>query len=146
MTTVGFTPKQVDTLESIHTRVLQNYTYASDQETHGVLEYWEADAVLQPAVTKRVPIKGDCEEFAMICMRAAIAAGFQSRLVICLDETNHGHCISEVASLDGKQAYYFDNRRKVLATYQSLIGYTFYSVSPWNPTPGETRPWELVAH
>lgn len=145
MGTSGFTSKQRDELSAIHDEVFNNFTYVDDQTSHGVADYWEDDKVLLPAVTKNAPIKGDCEEFAMVCMRKAIAAGYQSRLVVCLDETNNGHCIAEVISSDATQAYYFDNRRKTLATRQSLIGYTFYSVSPFNPQPGENRPWELVA-
>lgn len=143
---MGFTDKQYAQLEAMHAEVFRNFTYVDDQTSHGMADYWEDDQVLKPAVTKNSPIKGDCEEFAMICMRKAMAAGYQARLVVCLDELNEGHCICEVVSADVTQAYYFDNRRQHLATRQSLIGYTFYSVSPFNPQPGEKRPWELVAH
>lgn len=140
----GFTQKDIDMLETLKAQVEHEFTYETDQDKFGLDDYWEDDKVLKPSVVGNSPISADCEEYAMISMRKAVAAGFKARLVIGLDETKAGHCICEVASSDGTQSYFFDNRRKVIATQHNLLGYYFYSCSPWNPTPGDTRPWNLI--
>lgn len=140
----GFTDAMHQTLKEIQRQTLAVFTYESDRAQWGLDEFWEDDQWLLPAVMYDKPLKADCEAFAMVCMRKVIAAGFKARVILCLTETKEGHAICEVTSEDGTQAYYFDNRRHVLATRQSLIGYYFYSASPWNPTPGDTRPWNLI--
>lgn len=142
--TGGFSPEAKKALQGIQADVQRMFTYEADKAQWGIIDYWEDDQWLLPAVMHNKPFKADCEAYAMVCMRKAIAAGYKARLIVCLTELKEGHAICEVASEDGTQAYYFDNRRHVLAMRQSLIGYYFYSASPWRPTPGDTRPWNLI--
>lgn len=140
----GFTDKDYDILKHIQIVTLRQFTYETDKAQWGLDEYWEDDQWLLPAVMHDRPFTADCEAFAMVCMRKAIAAGYKARLLVCLTETKEGHAICEVVSTDQSQAYYFDNRHTNVATRQALIGYYFYSASPWTPVPGDTRPWNLI--
>ncbi len=140
----GFTTRDVDTLTAIKHDVQKSMTYITDQDKWRMVDYWESDQVLLPTVLNNKRIATDCEEMAMVSMRKAIDAGYKARLIICLDEIKEGHCICEVVSADGTQAYYFDNRRLGISTQQGLTGYFFYSGSPWNPQPGDQRPWVLI--
>lgn len=141
----GFTLREVQDLRAIKNRMDTDFVYETDEAKHQMTDYWEDDAVLASAVKNSIRWTSDCEEFAMVGMRKAIALGFMARLVVCLTETKEGHCICEVESHDGLEAYYIDNRKKGLATRDQLVNYAYYAVSPWNPKPGETRPWQPVA-
>ena len=136
-----FTPEQFHTLEIIHARAMQGLTYTADSVEWHKTDYWEADNALTP-LTK--PLRADCEEFARKCLLAAMGQGMAARLVVCTDETEQGHCITEVTDAAHTVAYYFDNRRRWVVTRDGLHGYTFLAVSPWNPQPGEPRPWLQV--
>lgn len=140
----GFSSTEESRLKAIFKEVMDQFTYQTDLEQWHVEEYWEDDAILRHAIKGHAKFKSDCEGFAMVCLHKVNDADFNARLVLCTDEFKEGHCICEVSSKDGQEAYYFDNRRVGPATRQSLIDYVFYAVSPWNPQPGETRPWEAV--
>lgn len=142
--TTGFSEQAHETLRHIQITTLEQFTYETDKAQWGLNEYWEDDQWLLPAVIHNAPLKADCEAFAMVCMRKAMAAGFKARLIVCLTETKEGHAICEVSSNDNAEAYYFDNRRRGLAARQALVGYYFYSASPWNPVPKDSRPWNLI--
>lgn len=144
LTESGFTSEDLDKLKRIQSDTLRQFTYASDMETHGVAEYWPSFKDIGSAALHNAPFKEDCDGFAIVCMDKAALAGFPVRLVVCLDELGEGHCICEVSSRDKTQAYYFDNRRHAPVTAGGEVGYKFLAVSPYNPQPGEQRPWELV--
>ncbi len=141
----GFSIMRYDILRTIHAQTFKDFTYQFDKDKWKVPEFWEGEQILRPAIEEGKGFTGDCEDFAMVCLQKAMKAGFKARLVFCKVETGEGHCICEVASEDNKEAFYFDNRFRHLAEISHLKGYEFYSVSPWNPQPGEKRPWELVA-
>lgn len=141
----GFPPDAIAKLQKIKSEMTRQHNYITDGKKWHMNEYWESDSVLAPMVNGSRRLNTDCEEYAIVSMRKAHQAGFNARLVICQVETGEGHCICEVSSNDGTQAYYFDNRRPNVVPISGLKGYRFYSVSPWNPQPGETRPWQLVS-
>ena len=141
----GFTRLEVTKLRQLEKTLRSKHTYKTDQEKHGLKEYWEADAVLNQIAESQSRFSSDCEEYAMVAMRMLRGYDFNTRLVACLDETGAGHLICEVISEDGMQAFYIDNRKTELATRRTLKGYKFHSVSPMNPTPGDKRPWRRVA-
>ncbi|MDH2154042.1 transglutaminase-like cysteine peptidase [Stenotrophomonas sp. GD03657] len=125
-------------------KLLENFKYKTDQQKHGVLEFWENDEVLQSAL-KGLTLVGDCEEFARTCMmKARERIELKARLIVCLTELGEGHCICEVSSLDEKESYILDNRQQQLMTYDKLK-YTFVAASPWNPEPGDKRSWIRLA-
>ena len=140
----GFNSEEMDHLQALFRTVKEIFKYRSDQDTYHVADYWADDKMLLPSVDGRVPFEGDCEDYAMTCMHRAMNEGFDARLVVCWTETNEGHCICEVAAPDHKQALYLDNRQTRAVFRSKLKGYRFYSVSPWNPIPADTRPWHLV--
>lgn len=140
----GFTPAQFNKLSSLFLTAFGQFTYETDRSKYGVEEYWEQITRTSPEVRTRMPLKGDCEAFAMLCMQKLINAGFNARLVVCRTERGEGHCICEVVSSDSQEAVYFDNRRTRVSQRRDLTGYTFLAVSPYNPVPGETRPWHAI--
>lgn len=141
----GFAKDALVRLEKIKAELTRQHNYITDGKKWHMRDYWESDNVLAPMVNGNRQLNTDCEEYAIVAMRKVNIDGFHARLVTCLDETGEGHCICEVSSDDGTEAYYFDNRKSRVVTIDGLKGYQFYSVSPWNPTPRETRPWQLVA-
>lgn len=141
---MGFVRSDLQKLQVIHALVAKHFVYTTDNKKFKMAEYWEGDVIGVATLHGGLKLQGDCEEYAMTCMRKAIEAGYSARLVVCFTETNEGHAICEVASRDGKQAMYFDNRRRFLVPRDQLQGYRFISCSPWNPRPKENRPWTLV--
>lgn len=141
----GFPKNALARLEKIKTELKRQHNYITDGKKWRMVDYWESDNVLAPMVNGSKRLNSDCEEYAIVAMRKANSDGFHARLVACQDETGEGHCICEVSSDDGTEAYYFDNRRTRVVGIDGLKGYRFYSVSPWNPAPRESRPWQLVA-
>ena len=140
---MGFPISQYDYIKHWHEQLFSRFEYVSDQTQFQIPEFWIDEAQLQQQLVTRT-IRGDCEEFARACMAKYRQIGLKTRLVLCTTETGEGHCVCEVASADGTEAYIADNRRKSITTSDKLQGYTFIAVSPWNPEPGETRPWALV--
>lgn len=141
---MGFHKDEVKKLREIHKAVMTGFIYTTDQEKHKLAEYWEDTTQLAPMIDGSREFRGDCEEFAMVALQKARAKGFDARLVTCWDETGEGHCLTEITTHDGEEAYYIDNRKDHLATLDDLAGYRFYAVSPWNPMPGDQRQWYLV--
>ncbi len=141
----GFERGQFSELSNLHRDLREKFNYITDQEKHGLLEKWEDSSTLKnigrTGITK---FTGDCEEFALVSMDKARAKGLNVRLVVCRVETGEGHAICEVASTDYTEAYYFDNRQHKVCMLSELKGYTFVAVSPWNPQPGDERPWYKV--
>lgn len=137
-----FTPNDVNKLRRVHKEVLARFEYVEDSKQYSdKLDWW---APIPPELLEEGTIKGDCDEFARICMLKLMGLGYQSRLVFCLDETKAGHLICEVTDVLNEEAYYLDNRKKVLVHIAALKGYKFLSVSPWNPTQGDSRSWKYV--
>ena len=139
-----FTEAEFHQLRRLKDEMERLHTYVSDRKKWSVNEYWENDPVILASALHNVPLRSDCEDYAMTAMHKAMALGFNARLAVCYVETGEGHCICEVASRDGTQAYYLDNRFPALRTLGQLHGYRFLSVSPWNPQPGDKRPWLQV--
>lgn len=139
---MGFAEKEKDLLGQMARRLHANFKYEYDKDRFGLTEYWEDQSSIPMPV--RAPFQGDCEQFAMVAVYEANRLGIAGRLVICLTETGEGHCIAELCSSDGKEAYYMDNRKRGLLVRSQLAGYKFYSASPWNPKRGETRPWHVL--
>lgn len=129
------------TLRNIHARNMKRFQYVTDKSKWGLLEYWEPDQVLFPIGAK---FTGDCEEFARVCMHDSMEAGFTARLIVCLTELGEGHCICEVMDSQAQSSVFLDNRQTRPASKNDLAKYMFYSASPWNPKPGDARPWKLI--
>lgn len=139
----GFEHGAYGALSTLHREVREKFIYRTDKEKWGLLEHWEDSTTLKNLRTSGVPkFTGDCEEFAMVAMDNAIHQGYNARLVTCFTETGEGHCLCEVASADFTEAYYIDNRFVRLAVDVDIAKYKIVSVSPWNPKPAETRPWQ----
>lgn len=140
-----FTEDQSKALAGMYNSIRHDFTYIDNPNAVDELKnHWEPDSELKPAELKAVGFKGICESFARVAMSRCSDAGYKARLVVCYDEVKEGHCICEVADAMEQEAYYFDNRQTHLAVLNDLKGYTFLGVSPWNPVPGDHRPWQLV--
>ena len=94
---------------------------------------------------KGMSFHGDCEEFARAAMlETRNRPSLKARLVACIVETGEGHCVCEISNADGSDAFILDNRQHQLVQYNTLPHYTFVCASPWNPQPGESRPWLML--
>ena len=141
---MSFSKQDLTKLGVIHSLIVKHFVYTSDFKKFKLAEYWEGDVLGKAMLKGSLKLKGDCEEYAMTCMRKCVDSGYSARIVACMTETNEGHAICEVASPDGKAALYFDNRRQRIVRREELQGYRFLSCSPWNPKPRENRPWTVV--
>lgn len=141
----GFERGQFMQLSDLHREIREKFNYITDQEKHGMVEHWEDSSTLKNIGRSGVgKFSGDCEEFALVSMDKLRQMGFNVRLVVCRVETGEGHAICEVASADYAEAFYFDNRKLKVSDLSELKGYTFVTVSPWNPVPADDRPWYKV--
>ncbi len=141
----GFKRGDYGQLSELHRQIFEKFSYMTDTEKHGLVERWEDSTTLKNiGRTGITRFTGDCEEFALVSLDHAIRQGYNARLVVCYTEQNEGHAICEVASPDYAEAYYLDNRSHKLAVRKDLKGYRFVAVSPWNPEPGDQRPWMKV--
>lgn len=140
---MGFPISHYDYIKHWHKQLLSRFNYVSDQSQFQVPEYWINDADLKAMVDGK-RFKGDCEEFARACMLKYREIGLKARLVVCTVETGEGHCVCEVVSADGKEAYIADNRFTSIMTSDRMKGYTFLGASPWNPEPGDKRNWTAI--
>ena len=122
------------TVEQIHKLVFSNFTYKTDKRQYKKLEYWVQPDSSYDGTQK---IIGDCEDFALACRKLCDDHGYMTRLVFCNTELGEGHLVLEC------HGYILDNRMKkvVPKSYLDRIGYTFISISGYEP--GE--PWlEIV--
>lgn len=142
----GFTPQEVEALKGVQSQTKRQFTYDTSTLLDGksVLDYWPTQLDEFKAIHENAQFRGVCSTFAVVCMDKAIQLGFQARLVACYTETGEGHLICEVASKDWSEAYYFDNRRPDIVTLSQEVGYKFLGAGPWDPQPGDTRPWQLI--
>lgn len=138
---MGFKNDQLDQLKRIHHQVTYRFEYKNDIELWGKIEHWDDDFTIMNAVTNGLRWKGDCEETAKAFLLLALPLGLNGRLVVGYDETGQGHCWTEIASEDLEEAIYLDNRRSTAVARNRLYGYLPVAASPWNPVPGDTRPW-----
>lgn len=113
-------------LREIHRNVLDVFEYTTDKEQYGLLEKWS----IPPEYYDGMTFNGDCDDFAMMCRKLCREAGIENtRLVVCLTETNEGHLVLEV------EGYILDNRSRRLETKDSLTddGYKWLAISGYNP-------------
>lgn len=133
-----------DFIRQLHRRLFDRFKYVTDKVKHGMEEFWEGDEAVQKFLTGS-NFYGDCEEYARTAMMAVRERpSLKVRLIACLTEKGEGHCICEVSNLNGTDAFFFDNRQHTLVQQHQLRGYVFVCASPWNPVPGEERPWVML--
>jgi predicted transglutaminase-like cysteine proteinase len=105
-------------LEQVQRAVNEQVRYATDAETYGVAEFWEA-------ANKR----GDCEDFALAKRRRLMDLGWPPeslRMALAVDERGVLHAVLtvDVSSMDGRPGtYVLDNRYVHVEPWQRLTGY-----------------------
>jgi predicted transglutaminase-like cysteine proteinase len=91
----GCASSRYDNLWALNKSVSHRFTYLSDDEKHGVVEFWEK------GVTGDGPFSGDCEEYAFAIKYQLQQAGYQAKTwrvhdgigghaVTCTDD---GYCL-----------------------------------------------------
>jgi len=108
------------------------FGWADDSSTFGEVEYWATYAELRESIDAKA-VKGDCDEFAMMCVHDLRANGHRARFVMCKTETNEMHLVAETEGM------ILDNRM-VFPTPQDRMKYEWISISGY--APGE--PWHLI--
>lgn len=111
------------TLKQIHKEVFDKFKYQFDKKQYGIVEKW-----VMPSDdfdgTQR--IVGDCEDFALACRKLCRDRGIEnSRLVVCMTETDEGHCVLEV------NGWILDNRYRKVMSRDDLQqqGYRWLAIS-----------------
>lgn len=109
-------------LSRIHKEVFDNFTYKTDKENYGELEYWAmpVDSVRSKGIV------GDCEDFALVCRKLCREEGLKTRLVLCLTEDNEGHLVLEC------EGWILDNRHRDVMNRKELP-YTWIRISGYEP-------------
>jgi predicted transglutaminase-like cysteine proteinase len=108
------------------------FGWADDSSTFGKAEYWATyDELMAKAIAGNV--RGDCDDFAEICVLALRKNGHKARFVMCRTETNEMHLVAEC------EGVILDNRM-VFPTPQNKMKYEWISISGY--APGE--PWHLI--
>lgn len=133
------TAAQKRMITAIHKNVYGRFTYVPDlTEYPDWDDYW---APIPPSILAKGAIRGDCDDFSRVCLLKCMASAINARLVFCLDENREGHLICEASDDQFTQVMYLDNRHVTAVGRRHLVGYYFIAVGPWNPQPGESRPW-----
>lgn len=133
-----------DFIRQLHRKLMEKFKYITDKQQHGLVEYWEGDVELN-TMLRGMSFHGDCEEFARAAMlETRKRPSLRARLIACIVETGEGHCVCEISNLEGSDSFILDNRQHQLMQYNGLPKYTFVCASPWNPQPGDDRPWLLL--
>lgn len=122
-----------DKLDAIHKEVYSRFTYTPDIKQWGEVERWLTKREAEAAILSEGTIKGDCDDFALVCRHLCRKQDIPSRLVVCKTEENEYHIVLEV---DG---WILDNRhRKVKA--RDDLPYEWIAVSGYEA--GET--WKYI--
>jgi predicted transglutaminase-like cysteine proteinase len=110
-------------LDQIHSEVFRKFKYEFDKDQYGMVEKW---IMPDEGFDGSQRIVGDCEDFALACRKLCRDRGITtSRLVVCMTETNEGHCVLEV------NGWILDNRRRHVVTRDELEqeGYKWVAIS-----------------
>lgn len=107
-----------DTLDRIHARVFEGFTYTTDEEQYGVMEDWRIPSDVDK-------VSDDCDGFALACRFLLRQENIPNRLLVCLTETNEWHLVCCVEN------YILDNRQTKVKTIKQLqrLGYKFRYIS-----------------
>lgn len=114
------------TLDDIHDEVFRKFQYEFDHKQYGIVEKWVMPEDHFDGTQK---IVGDCEDFALACRKLCRDRGIDtSRLVVCMTETDEGHCVIEV------NGWILDNRRRRVVSRDELEhdGYKWIAISGYN--------------
>lgn len=109
------------------------FGWASDQATFHQCEYWATtEEMLAAAVDGKV--RGDCDDFAELCVHQLRIEGYPARFVLCLTESGEAHLVCEVEGM------ILDNRQAYPTPIDRLEKYTWLACS--GEQPGE--PWRRI--
>lgn len=117
----------LDQLETIHKDVFGKFKYEFDKDQYGMVEKW---VMPEEGFDGSQRIVGDCEDFALACRKLCRDRGIEkTRLVVCMTETNEGHCVLEV------NGWILDNRYRRVMSRDELDreGYRWIAISGYNP-------------
>lgn len=104
----------MESIHSIHHRVLRLFTWAPDKETFGTPEHWQSFA---DDVETGKAFHGDCDNFALTCAELCHRAGYAPediQLGLCRTETGEMHLVAIV----GPDC--LDNRRRWVVPWRRI--------------------------
>ena len=108
------------------------FGWHDDSSTFGQTEYWATYEELMARADKG-RVRGDCDDFAELCVHDLRANGHRARYVLCITEGGEGHLVGEC------EGYILDNRQEWVIP-QDRLNYTWVALSGY--LPGE--PWHIV--
>lgn len=110
-----------------HLKVLNLFTYVSDQKNYGKSEDWRSHA---KSVNEGKEFKDDCDGFALTCAELILEEGVDRervKIIICETETNEMHLVCGVDIDDdpdfGKTTLICDNRNKTVKAWNEMRNY-----------------------
>jgi predicted transglutaminase-like cysteine proteinase len=130
-------PVSLLTIAAVHDWAQAHFEWTPDGDVWKVPEYW---ATWEELRTSDV-VKGDCDDFAAMCIAACRHLGYDAYYATCWDESGRYHCVC-IVMLSPNAHYVLDNRHGALETKQSLenLGYSWDSISGKEPN----QPWSKL--
>lgn len=121
----------MSTVDDVHHKALRQFVWTPDKISFGKGEYWKS--LIKDYDAGKV-MRGDCDDFALTCADALLAAGTPKhdlRLCICETETDEIHCVLVVG---GK--HLVDNRQRQVVDWRSvhykwLYGMDYHEPGKW---------------
>jgi predicted transglutaminase-like cysteine proteinase len=116
-------------VEMAQWRTYQRFTWVSDQQHHGVREWWPAskDVAKYPS-----PLLGDCDDYALACRVELREAGVATRLLSCVTARGTGHLVCEaggwILDCQRRNAYRWDDN-PLRHEWRRISGYE--TGDPW---------------
>lgn len=102
--------------------VLNRFQYTPDEQAWGSPEYWASPKEMAAQADADGMVRGDCDDFAILCRDELAKAGLRSRLVFCQVETGGYHLVCEI---DG---WVLDCRHRIVMPRDDLP-YQWVSIS-----------------
>jgi len=115
-------------LVEVHAFAQAHFEYVPDPVRRGQIDYWMSRDELQADLDdlqRGGKVRGDCDDFALLCRLLLRQRGVPNRLAYCQVETGEAHLVCEV---DG---WILDNRQGHVEPRQNLeaMGYKFLMLS-----------------
>lgn len=121
-------------IKLIFNEIKDKFGWTDDRSTFGQEDYWaNTDEMIAAAINGKV--KGDCDDFAELCVHALRKEGYPARFILCLTEDKEAHLVAEI---DGQ---ILDNRQNFVTPIDFLDHYQWLACS--GTKPGE--PWHRIS-
>jgi len=120
-------------LQQVCTQVHSRFCYVPDILAWGKSEYWANPKEMAAQASTDGIVRGDCDDFALMCRAILDVKGIENHLVFCKIETGEYHLVCEASG------WILDCRYQQVVPHE-LLDYQWISRSGTHP--GEA--WHLI--